>query len=151
MESTAYFTCHGIRELRNCGMCQHSNYHHTSRFLSTPSLGKHGGSSHRDKHLSGAPFSAVLSLVCPRTIYKGLLWPLTWPDFNSMCISDQPIAMTVRLLLWGSESVRNGGWIFRQTRTRRKTFAHGNSNTICDLWCLQLVEQMLMGVRQKVN
>ncbi len=67
MESIIYYMCQSIRELRNCGMCQHWNYHHTSRFLSTPSLGKHRVSS------PGVPFSAVFSLVFPRTFNKGLV------------------------------------------------------------------------------
>lgn len=57
------------------------------------------------------------------------LWPLTWLQ-HCEC----PIAKTVRLLPWGSEFVRNGGRIFGQTRTRRKTFAHGNSDTVCDVY-----------------
>lgn len=127
-------------------MCQHRNYHHTSRFLSTPTLGKHGGSSRRDKHPSHEFRSQQYFPYCSPAQFIRVCFDL-WPDLTST------LRMSHRK---DSKVTALGLRVCEKWRTNLRTDTHTQEN-ICtweqrhDLWCLQLVEQMLMVVHQKVN
>ncbi len=98
-----------IRELRNCGMCQHWNYHHTSRSSLLPAWVNIEFHSRRSSVLSSL-FSSV-----PRTFNKGLVTsdltsnsvPHQWPIFHN----------DSKVLPGAQRTVRNGRQIFRKTCT----------------------------------